>query len=668
MSIKLEYYRKDMHAPPTWHRRSWSINTCAALFLAILFVLGRASWQEILLRLLTDGMAAVGWAISAAAMGYVLLRWLKCDGVLKAVTAFGVGIGVESTAILLLGLAGLLNRYSAIIICFGGLAIALVWLVRRRKQIDLEAWSKQPAPWQWLWILAMPILAFAVLAAFFPPGILWGQNEPNGYDVLEYHLQVPREWFEAGKIIPLHHNVFSYFPMLVESHFLLAMHVNGGPWAGMYLAQLMHLTMCIAVVMAVYALAGRGWGGVLAGLAVCATPWIPMLGSIAYNEGAGLLFVTLAVGWACMANCQLPIAELTPTPTRSLAVAESAHFPRSTRGGDKQSTGRGEREGKSGEILLAGILGGFACCAKYTNVPIVFIVIPLAMLIVRPSFKTLGYGLLGVLGALVVFSPWLIRNWIWTGNPVFPEVMNLLGRAHFSPVQVERWRRAYWPDPKYAGFDGHLKAVWEQILSDWRFGFAILPLGFVAMMFHRTGQTAMLALVIVGITGIWLGTHLQGRFYVLVVPLAAIALGRLPRLITRILTVLVIVACSLGIARLDDEIGSMLFRDASLMHHGGPGLIGYEHLIDFYPPFSLSPTRTLPMNLVGDAKAFWFTMPPGKIHYKTVFDVDTSDPSKDVYEAWLAGMPNDTFVVIDREELDRFHRTYYGMPKLPGEY
>jgi len=671
MSIKLDYAGKYVQArplPPAW-KRKWALAICAGLFLTCVFVLGRASWEEILLRMLTDGLAVAGWAISAAAVGYVLLRWLQGDGVLKAVTAFAIGIGVESTAILLLGLAGLLNRYSAIIICFGGLAIALVWLIRRRKQLDIEAWLNQPAPWHWLWIAAMPILAYAFLAALFPPGILWGMNEPNGYDVLEYHLQVPREWFEAGKIIPLHHNVFSYFPMLVESHYLLAMHVNGGPWAGMYLAQLMHLTMCIAVVVAVYALAGRGWGGALAGLAVCATPWIPMLGSIAYNEGAGLLFVTLCVGFSFPS----PVAPLSPSPgtpgegwgegQSEIGNRKSEIKPALTRAALalSRSTGRGERGENSGRALIAGVLGGFACCAKYTNVPIVFVIIPLAMLLVRPSFKTLGRCLLGVLGTLVVFSPWLIRNWLWTGNPVFPQAMNLLGHGHFSSVQVERWRRAYWPDPKYAGLHGHLKAVWEQILSDWRFGFAILPLGCLAMLLNRTRQTAMLALVVLGITGIWLGTHLQGRFYVLVVPLAAIAIGRLPKFAVRLVTVLLIMMtlASSGLFLFGDETNVVARRESAVF-------IGYEH-VESIPRESWPATVDRPVDLVGSAMAFWYTPPRGKLYYKTVFDVDTSDSHKDIYQDWLAGMPKDAYVSIDKQELDRFHRTYYGIPARPDK-
>ena len=48
---------------------------------------------------------------------------------------------------------------------------------------------------------------------------------------------------------------FLIFPFNVEMHYLLAMHLRGGPWAGMYLAQLMHLSYVVLAVLAVYAFA-----------------------------------------------------------------------------------------------------------------------------------------------------------------------------------------------------------------------------------------------------------------------------------------------------------------------------------------------------------------------------------------------------------------------------
>jgi len=96
-----------------------------------------------------------------------------------------------------------------------------------------------------------------------------------------------------GRIVPLEHNVFSYFPCNVEMHYLLAMHLRGGPWAGMYLAQLMHAAMVGVTLIAIYG-AARMTGGRLvaciATLAAATMPWTIMLGSVAYNEGGMLLF------------------------------------------------------------------------------------------------------------------------------------------------------------------------------------------------------------------------------------------------------------------------------------------------------------------------------------------------------------------------------------------
>ena len=50
-----------------------------------------------------------------------------------------------------------------------------------------------------------------------------------------------------------------------------------------------------------------------------------------------------------------------------------------------------------------------------------------------------------------------------------------------------------------------------------------------------------------------------------------------------------------------------------------------------------------------------------RLHYKTVFDVDTSDPNQSIDRAWLAGMPKNAVVWRDNEELKRFARTYYGI-------
>src|SRR5205085_1012775 len=193
------------------------------------------------------------------------------------------------------------------IILLLGIALA-AWAVssafKSRRSSGGQAGPCAPNHWRWLWVVLMPFLGLALVAAIAPPGLLW-QDEPAAYDVTEYHLQVPREWYEAGRITGLHHNAFSYLPMNAELYDLLAMHLRGGPWAGMYLAQFIHVaTMALAVLAvagAAQALSGRPWAAPLAGAAMAATPWLTSLAPIAYNEGALMLFAALAVGWAMLA-------------------------------------------------------------------------------------------------------------------------------------------------------------------------------------------------------------------------------------------------------------------------------------------------------------------------------------------------------------------------------
>ena len=134
---------------------------------------------------------------------------------------------------LLLGLIGLLNQITAIALIAIGLVALAAHLARSKKVFDsLTNWRSAPAGSRWFLLLAIPPMAMMTVAAMLPPYLLWTPDEPHGYDAVEYHLQVPREWYEAGRIVPLHHNVFSYLPFNVEMHYLLAMHLRGGPLGG----------------------------------------------------------------------------------------------------------------------------------------------------------------------------------------------------------------------------------------------------------------------------------------------------------------------------------------------------------------------------------------------------------------------------------------------------
>jgi len=596
------------------------------VFLVLFFGLAGPSWGLALYRILQDGGCAILWLGSAGGIGWLVWRGItrRTSAAAKqdaAVTCVGLGLGIISLAILGLGLAGWMNQVWAIAIIAAGDLIAISAGLSTAREWDAGQWLGKPAGWLWLWIAPAAVAGVVALAACFPPGILWG-DEPNGYDVVEYHLQVPREWYEMGRIGALQHNVFSYFPFNVEMHYLLAMELHGGffgPWAGMYLAQMMHAGFFAATAWAVFALAGGGRRGVVAGAMVVAVPWTGLLAPTAYNEGGTLLFGALAIGWAIRADSWR-------------------------------------------EFLIAGLFAGFAAGCKLSVVPLFFIGVPLAILVTRP--KCWAGCAVFLLAALIALSPWLLRNWRWAENPIFPEAMSVLGQDHFSNVQVERWREAYWPDAKYRSGAGHAKALWNEVLADVRFGWVLFPLAIAAAVIgFRQRSMRMLIILVIFQVVIWTGfTHLQSRFMVIVIPIIVLIIaqvepgGWLP----------VCAGAVFAVSFLSVDLMMQKMQRYLEMDHDKVALIGRENL----EGFRLFDTRQLKdgqsLDLIGDAGAFWYQIPMSRLHYKTVFDVDTSDPEKMIDQDWLAGMPKDAVIWRDDDEMKRFARTYYDMKDGPN--
>ena len=606
---------------------------CAALCVVTLFAYAGAGWAEVTFRLLTDGILLIVWLAAAYGIGS-LLPLPESAGAMRGVTRIATGLGVMSLATLGLGLAGAMNRVSAIALLVVGMAITVGRVLQSRgtASATVGEWWHARAGWSWLWVAAMPFLAMAIVAAFVPPGVLWG-DEPNGYDVVEYHLQIPREWYEAGRITPLQHNVFSYFPFNVEMQFLLAMHVRGGPWAGMYLSQLMHVGYVALSVVAVYAAArsigGSTPGAAVAGVCAAATPWLALLGPVAYNEGGLLLYGTLAIGWTLHALRD---------PERRVAA-----------------------------MAVAGAMAGFACGVKPTGVPMLLLPLPAAFVIIaavrreaigRALVASMAFGVIGV----ALYSPWLVRNLVWTGNPVFPEAQSVFGRAHFTEAQQERWKGAHSPRADQQGSSARLWAAWEQIATDARFGYVLFPLALAcAAITYRKPETWLLLAMLALMLAIWLAiTHLQSRFFVLAIPVAALLIAQVRARAALASGVGAFALALIGIGVMHGRMTVWLNEKQVAP------LLGFETLSAFMvPEIATKLPDDVTLALVGDAKAFCYQRPMSRLRYRTIFDVPGGD---DAIAAWLGGPPDGTTrVLVDPGELARFARTYRNLPPAPPD-
>ncbi len=141
-----------------------------------------------------------------------------------------------------------------------------------------------------------------MIAPFVVVMILGSMLPSIDFDVLEYHLQGPKEYYQAGRIAFLPHNVYTSMPFGVEMLHLLAMEVMGDWWWGGLAGQLLVALFAPAAAVLIAATAlrvGSARAAWFAAIVYLSTPWIYRLAVIAYVEGP-LCFYHAALVWAAV--------------------------------------------------------------------------------------------------------------------------------------------------------------------------------------------------------------------------------------------------------------------------------------------------------------------------------------------------------------------------------
>lgn len=366
------------------------------------------------------------------------------------------------------------------------------------------------------------LAGLVLVAASQPPGSLW-DSEFGGFDALAYHLQLPQEWLALGRIRPLDHNVYSYLPSYLESAYAGIGAMTGasgaaGTPAGLLAGsgwrvlacQGMHAGFMVPLGVALVSLARAmspgersGWRAWPIAWLVLLTPWVVVVGTLAYNELAMLTLIAGAV----------------------LAAMDGGLSP--------------ARRG-----MVAGALVGVACGVKPTALLFGGIPVGVMLLGTTPARSWWRVAGAGAIAGAVTLAPWMVRNAVACGNPVFPALAGVFGQGPWDAEQVsrfaahhvsrepmlERLRLLVMPDagdPAGARHRGMLHPQWGGF-----FVVVFLALGH-ALAWGR-GRDRRLAILassgLLGQVASWLvATHVQSRFLLpLTIPgamLVASALG-----------------------------------------------------------------------------------------------------------------------------------------------
>lgn len=344
-----------------------------------------------------DAILAITVVILAGGIGRRIFGHREIIGPLERVAVnTSLGLGLISLLVLLIGLIGLL--YSWLV---GGLIILAILFFRKDIYCWLSEWKHLLSADKsgWLNKIAAGFVVFVLLL-----GLIQALAPPLKWDSLVYHLELPKQYVAAKRIGFLENNVFVGFPQLAEILYSMVMTIASAKSAA-FMGGLVGLIALLGVDGLSQRLVGPQ--------AVWLAPAVLLSGSN----------IAQSLSWAYV-DLWVMLFGLV------MFISLDAYL----------------RSREWIWLVLAGLMIGFGMSTKYTA----GLLLPVGMLFVfisengiikllsslfrlsgaksdyqkeqYPWLKVLLTMLVLTLIALFVFSPWIIKNVLMTGNPLYPLV------------------------------------------------------------------------------------------------------------------------------------------------------------------------------------------------------------------------------------------------------
>jgi hypothetical protein len=401
------------------------------------------------------------------------------NALLRSTLAALLGLVALATAVLLLALLHLLYAWPVALA-----VLALAALGARRLH--------RTRPWRGV-SPSLQDLPLAIAVVFLLAHL------PNAlYPVLDhddnvYHLELPKHYLRSHALDAPVFSLYGAMPHLIE------------------LLYVVPYTLGDFVAPKVFALSVNFW--VLAGLGAFA---LPRLGRLGVGVGALLYLSGQNVEWHLGRAYNEPILGFF---LLSAALAFLAWWE--TR--------------RDGYLAVVGIACGAACASKYTAWPYAAVILASAaagVLRLEPSGpRRLRAALLMALPCAALVLPWLIKNLITTGNPVYPNLYGIFGGDDWSEIQVyQHWKSLRANGGVQKDLATYLMIPLRLVTDNQRFLAATfsgsLMAVFLAGLLHpaswRKAGAHVQAMAVLGLLA-WSFTIQGGRYLVALVPLIALA-------------------------------------------------------------------------------------------------------------------------------------------------
>jgi hypothetical protein len=310
-----------------------------------------------------------------------------------AVFCAALGFGILSYAVFLLCALQVLY-HEAVYILFGlCTALGLAGWLRGRSGSDKTTFSATEVS---LWDKG--VLAVLATCLFF--ACLLVLTPAIGKDALIYHLAVPKLFQKHHGFYFIEGNIFANYPLSSEMLYAMALALRGD-----VLAKGIHFVIGLCILLGMWQFARQHVSESrfvpLALLIFCSIPSVFVTSHMAYNDLTVTLYAFLSV------------------------YAFLNWFSRK----------------ENAWLILCGVFSGLAMSTKYTGIFLPFLGCLGTLWASRHHGRATQQALRSLLVylacALVVGSPFYVKNWIMTGNPFYPFLYGIFGGRGWDSDQAQ---------------------------------------------------------------------------------------------------------------------------------------------------------------------------------------------------------------------------------------